>query len=138
MKKILISLFLALSTVALADGFSVGLGGYCPVGFVKGGKAVFGDPKFSSTYKDVIYYNSSQEAKAMFDKDPGSYIKALKYDGYCATGMSMGKKLKSDPTIHSEVDGAVYFFSSVEAKSMFDKGPKGFIGKADIAWKKNR
>jgi len=137
MKKILFTLFLGLSSIALADGFSVGLGGYCPVGFVKGGKAVFGDPKFASTYKDVIYYSSSQEAKAMFDKDPESYVTAMKYDGYCATGMSMGKKLKSNPTVHSEVGGDVYFFSSAEAKAMFDKSPKGFIAKADAAWKKN-
>jgi YHS domain-containing protein len=135
MKSIIVALALSFGSVSLADGFNVGLGGYCPVGFVKAGKSVFGDPKYASTYEGVTYFNSSQDAKALFDKDPASFVKAIKYDGYCATGLSLGKKLKSDPNIHSELGGAVYFFSSAEAKEMFDKAPKDFIAKADAAWK---
>lgn len=48
----------------------------------------------------------------------------------------MGKKLESDPGIFSKVDGKIYFFSSKEAKTMFDKEAKKYIGMADKEWTK--
>ncbi|MGE3759219.1 MAG: YHS domain-containing (seleno)protein [Pseudobdellovibrionaceae bacterium] len=132
-----LAIFLAfIGSAAFADGFKVGLGGHCPVGYVMAGKQVFGDPKFASEYQGVTYYNSSAEAKTMFDKEPGKYVEAVKYKGYCATGLAMGKKLESDPGIFSKVDGKVYFFSSKEAKAMFDKEAKKYIGMADKEWTK--
>lgn len=136
MRKLLIVLSLIIGTTAFADGFKIGLGGYCPVGFVKAGKQVFGDPQFSSEYQGTTYYNSSAEAKAMFDKEPSVYVGAIKYKGYCATGVSMGKKLESDPAYFSQSGGKVYFFSSKEAKAMFDKDSTKFIAKADGEWTK--
>lgn len=135
MKYLAIILALVGSTT-FADGFKVGLGGHCPVGYVMAGKQVFGDPKFSSEYQGVTYYNSSAEAKSMFDKEPSKYVEAVKYKGYCATGLAMGKKLESDPGIFSKVDGKIYFFSSKEAKTMFDKEAKKYIGMADKEWTK--
>ncbi len=132
----LIVLFFCLSTVAFADGSKVALGGYCPVGYVKMKQAVFGNPKFVSEFQGRLYYSSSADAKAMFDKDPASYVDAVKYEAYCATAVSMGKKIPADPGLLSTVDGKVYFFSNVEAKAMFDKDPKSYIEKADKTWPK--
>ena len=97
---------------------------------------VFGDPKFSSEFQGTTYYNSSAEAKAMFDKEPGKYVGAIKYKGFCATGLAMGKQLESDPGIFSKFDGKVYFFSSKEAKAMFDKDSKKYVAMADKEWAK--
>lgn len=135
--KYIALILLALSLNSFADGFKVGLGGHCPVGYVMAGKQIFGDPKFSSEYKGVTYYNSSSDAKAMFDKEPGKYVEAIKYNGYCATGLAMGKKLESDPGIFSKVDSKIYFFSSQDAKAMFDKDSKALIAKADKEWQKS-
>ncbi|PIU01038.1 MAG: hypothetical protein COT74_00610 [Bdellovibrionales bacterium CG10_big_fil_rev_8_21_14_0_10_45_34] len=136
MKRLLAVLTLVLGVGAHADGFKIGLGGYCPVGFVKAGKSVFGDPKFASEYEGTTFYNSSADAKKMFDKDPASFVGAIKYKGFCATGLAMSKKLESDPSIFSRIDGSIYFFSSKEAKTMFDKDPKKFIGQANAEWAK--
>ncbi len=133
--KYIAILFALIGSLALADGFKVGLGGHCPVGYAMG-KQVFGDPKYASEYQGVTYYNSSAEAKAMFDKEPAKYVEAVKYKGYCATGLAMGKKLESDPGIFTKVDGKIYFFSSKEAKGMFDKEPQKYIGMADKEWAK--
>lgn len=134
--KFLTMIMLFLATTAFADGFKVGLGGHCPVGYVMAGKPIIGDPKFTSEYQGVTYYSSSADAKAMFDKEPSKYVESIKYKGYCATGLAMGKQLESDPSIFSRVDGKVYFFSSKEAKDMFDKEPKKYISKADKEWEK--
>jgi YHS domain-containing protein len=127
---------MAVSTSALADGFKIGLGGHCPVGYVMAGKEIFGNPKYSSEYQGIKYYNSSAEAKAMFDKEPAKYVDAIKYKGYCATGLSMGKQIDSDPALFSKVEGKVFFFSSKEAKAMFDKEPKKYVEAADKEWSK--
>lgn len=134
--KYLIAILTVFGSLAFADGFKVALGGHCPVGYVMAGKQIFGDPKFSSEYQGITYYNSSADAKAMFDKEPAKYVDAVKYKGYCATGLAMGKHLESDPGIFSRVDGKVYFFSSNDAKAMFDKEPKKYIGMADKEWEK--
>ncbi len=135
MKKLVLALMFFAST-AMADGFKIGLGGHCPVGYVMAGKQVFGDPKFASEFQGTTYYSSSAEAKAMFDKEPGKYVDAIKYKGFCATGLAMGKQIESDPGLFSKVDGKIYFFSSKEAKAMFDKDPKKYIGMADKEWGK--
>lgn len=136
--RYLLVVFMLLGGSVFANGFKVGLGGYCPVGFVMANKHVFGDPKFASDYKGVTYYNSSAKAKEMFDKEPNKYVEAIQYNGYCATGLSMGKQIESDPTLFSKLNEKVYFFSSAEAKGMFDKDPKKFIGAADKEWAKSQ
>lgn len=110
------------------------LSGYCPVAYAKMGKAVPGDAKFASEFNGQTYFSSSSEAKKMFDKEPATYIEAMPYKTWCATGVAMGQKLKSDYTLYSKVDNKVYFFSSVDAKKMFDKDSQGFIKKANAAW----
>ena len=136
MKRLLMIGAMIFSAASFADGFKVGLGGYCPVGFVKAGKPVFGDPNFASEYKGTTYYNSSEGAKKMFDADPESFVGAIQYKGFCATGLAMGKKLESDPKIFERVNGKVYFFSSTEAQQMFAKNSKKYIADADKAWAK--
>lgn len=107
----------------------IALDGYCPVAYQAMNKAVKGNPKFSSTYKGKTYHFAMEKAKVMFDKDPAKFLPA--YDGYCATAMSMGKKLKSNPKLFSIYKGVNYLFSSKKAKMMFDKNPEMFIQKAD-------
>ena len=93
-----------------------------------------GNPQYASEYQGKTYFFVNEGAKKMFDKAPASFTTAMKYDAWCATAMAMGKKLASDPTLFSVVDGAVYFFSSAQAKAAFDKDPGSFIKKADAAF----
>lgn len=108
------------------------IGGYCPVAYVKMGKAVKGDARWSSERDGQKFLFSAAPAKEMFDKSPDQYRVA--YHGYCATGVAMGKKIASNPETFTVHKGATYLFSSAEAKAMFDKDPDGTVAKADKAW----
>ena len=127
---------LIVSSVASADGSKVALGGYCAVGYVAAQKTIYGDPRFGSEYEGKLYYLSSEAAKKMFDAEPAKFAKAIKYDSYCATGVTMGKKLATDPNLFSFIDDKLYLFSSQGAKDMFDKDQEAMIAKAEKNWKK--
>ncbi len=107
----------------------VALHQYCPVAYVAMNKAVKGNEKYSSVYKGETYYFANGKAKKMFDDEPDKYLP--KYEGYCATGLAMGKKVESDPQIFSEYEGKTYLFSNKMAKEAFDKDPEMTIKKAD-------
>jgi YHS domain-containing protein len=126
---------LALASVA-AVAAEPAIGGYCPVAYVKMGKAVKGDPKWSAERDGQTFLFSAPEAKAMFEKDAKAF--GVAYHGWCATGVAMGKKIASNPEIFSVKDGVTYLFSSAEAKAMFDKDPAMTVSKADGAWKSLR
>ena len=108
------------------------LDNYCPVAYAVMNKAVKGNPKYSSEYEGKTYYFADSKAKDMFDANPLKYVP--KYDGYCATAMSMGKKLKSNPKLFSVYKSHTYLFSNKKAKMMFDKNPDMFIEKSDKAF----
>ena len=125
---------LLISLASQADGSKVVLGGYCAVAYVAAQKALYGDPKYQSEYEGKTYHFINDDAKQAFDKEPTKFVKAIKYNAYCATGVALGKKLLTDPKLFSTVDGKVYLFSSQEAKDAFDKDPKGMIAKAEGNW----
>ena len=140
MRRLVLLLVAALMTVTVGiasagkEGKSAhtAIQGYCPVAYVAMGKAVKGDPKIASVVDGHRFLISNADAKKMFDADPGKYQVA--YEGWCATAMSMGKKLKSDPKLFTVHGGKTYLFSNAEAKKAFDVMPDGVIMKADEQW----
>lgn len=138
MKKSLAVMVLSIASSfnALADGSKVQLGSYCPVAYVGANKALPGSPQFTSEVDGKVYAFINEGAKKAFDAEPQKFTKAIQYEAWCATGLAMGKKLPSDPTLFSQVGGKVYFFSSKGAKDAFDKSTAEFIGKADAQAKK--
>lgn len=105
------------------------IGGYCPVAYVKMGKAVKGDARRSSERDGQVFLFSAPQAKELFDKSPDQFRVA--YHGYRATGVAMGKRISSNPELFTVQKGVTYLFSSTEAKGMFDKDPDGTVAKAD-------
>ena len=61
---------------------------------------------------------------------------AGEYKNYCAMGLASGKKIQTDCSISSSVDGKSYCFGSAEAMAEFMKDPKGNLAKADEFFKK--
>ncbi|MGV1013692.1 MAG: hypothetical protein ACOYB4_01825 [Methyloceanibacter sp.] len=53
------------------------------------------------------------------------------YDNMCTMGLALGKEVKTDCTISSQIDGKTYCFGNEEAKTMFMKDPKGNLAKAE-------
>lgn len=61
---------------------------------------------------------------------------AGEYSDYCTMGLATGKKVQTDCSINSQLDGKTYCFGSKEAMSEFMKDPKGNLAKADEFFKK--
>jgi YHS domain-containing protein len=131
-----LSLAAALGAVSLLAAGEKQLiaGGYCPVAYVKMHKAVKGSAEYRTEKDGREYHFANAMAKQLFDAEPAKY--RIAYDGWCATGVAMGKKIASNPELFSERDGVTYLFSSEQAKAMFDKDPAMTIAKADAGWAK--
>ena len=129
-----ISLNAASEEKVMMETKTAALGGYCPVCYIAAGKANMGDPKITSKLDGKTYQFVSNETKAMFDKEPAKYLP--QYDGFCAYGMSLGKKFESDPTVFKVVEGKIYLNKSAKIGKLFSKNTAADIVKADKEWKK--
>jgi len=110
------------------------LGGYCPVCYIAAGKANKGKAEFSSKYEGKTYYFVSKDVKGMFDAEPTKWLP--QYDGYCAYGISLGKKFESDPTVFTVENGKVYLNKDAEIGKKFRSDQAALIKQADVNWKK--
>ncbi|MGB6220727.1 YHS domain-containing (seleno)protein [Haloferula sp.] len=110
------------------------LDGYCPVCYIAAGKAVEGKKEYAVEHEGKTYLFVNNEAVSAFEKEPAKYLPA--YDGWCAYGISLGKKFESDPTVFKVVDGRLFLNKSPEVGELFSKGTEGHISKADAEWKK--
>jgi YHS domain-containing protein len=116
------------------DGEGVGIHGYDPVVYFTEGKAVKGNPQFTSSYGGAVYHFRSNDDKLAFEKDPAKY--APQYGGYCAMAMTMGKQEDADPNFFLVHDGKLLLQRNEKAHMMFMKDPAGNHKKADEQWKK--
>lgn len=135
LKKLLVTSFILLTGSLFAkDKEVVALDGYCPVCYVAAGKAVKGTDEFKTTHEGKTYYFVKQGALDAFVAEPQKFLPA--YDGYCAYGMSLGKKFESDPSVFTVIDGVIYLNKDAAISKIFNKDAKGAIVKADVEWKK--
>ena len=77
------------------DNSNIALQGYSPVSYAQLGLAQKGLKAFKSEYQKVVYYFTSAEQKATFDKNPQKYLP--QYGGFCAFGVYAGAKFRVDP-----------------------------------------
>lgn len=137
MKRLVLMAVVALFAIPMSiaghgSGDEIAFGGYCPVAYVEMNKAVEGKPEFASEHGGDTVYLANKKAKMMFDDAPHDYT--VSYHGWCATAMSYGKKVESDPTVFLVRDGRTYLFSNEKAKKTFVKDPAGMTVKADKSW----
>jgi YHS domain-containing protein len=114
------------------DEKGVILKGYDAVAYFKQGKAVKGDPKYSSTYEGAIYYFASAANKGEFDKSPAKY--KPQYGGYCANAMLKGKLNDIDPNAFFLYKGKLYVCTGAAQVKNFEAKPDVNIKKADKKW----
>ena len=88
------------------DQKGVMLKGYDPVAYFKQGKAVKGEPKYSSVYEGATYFFASSADKSEFEKSPAKY--KPQYGGYCANAMTKGKLNDIDPNYFFVYKGKLY------------------------------
>ena len=137
LKSIAASLLLAASAhagelVNVAGASGIAVNGYDPVAFFTEKKPVHGDPAITATYEGATYLFSSEEAKALFAKDPAKY--APQFGGYCAFGVSVGALFPVDVSTWQVRDGKLYLNLNPAILEAFNKDFEGYISKADKNW----
>lgn len=121
------------------DNSNIALQGYSPVSYLDLGLAQRGNKAFKSEYRKVVYYFTSAEQKATFDKNPSKYMP--EYGGFCAFGIYAGAKFRVDPTKFTVKDGKYFLFLNnveLDAKQLWlaENNHNKLKSVADTNWKK--
>ncbi len=151
MKQIIKSSILVLSFLMMATGLAqdkkannidnsnIALQGYSPVSYLDLGIAQKGLKAYKSEYDKVVYYFTSKEQKAAFDKNPQKY--APQYGGFCAFGVYAGAKFRPDPNKFIVKDGKYFLYLynlELDAQQLWlaEKNHNKLVKVANTNWKK--
>lgn len=118
--------------IARAEEPRLAIKGYDPVAYFAPGAPTPGDPRFVTVWDGARWQFASAEHQALFESDPDRY--APRYGGYCAFGVSLGKKLEIDPTQWAIIDGQLYLQSGPEGTAAWREDPAARIAEADANW----
>lgn len=113
---------------------NVGAGGYDVVAYHSEGKATRGTGWHIANHNDTTYLFASKKNRKAFLNDPDKYLP--QYGGYCAYGLTVGKKFYADPTVWKIVAGKLYLNLDTKIQKKFDSDLAVNIQKADSNWPK--
>ncbi|MEM7304725.1 MAG: YHS domain-containing (seleno)protein [Pseudomonadota bacterium] len=116
------------------DSNDVILAGHDAVAYQTENQAVIGSPEYTTVYNGAIYRFASSKNRDLFNKDPEKYAPA--YGGYCAYGMTFGKKFEVDGKAFQVVDGKLYVNKNLSVYNTWKKDIPGNIEKANTQWPK--
>ncbi|PWE28398.1 hypothetical protein DDZ14_18970 [Maritimibacter sp. 55A14] len=114
------------------SGAPLGLHGADPVALLDQGKNVEGDASYAAAHDGVAYYFASEEHLEAFEANPARY--APQYGGFCAFGVSVGKKFDGDPGFAAVMDDKLYVFLNEDVYKAYLKDRAGTITKAEGNW----
>lgn len=114
------------------DGNDVILAGHDVVAYFTQGKPVQGSADYTAVYNGAIYRFSTQQNRDSFREDPARY--APQYGGFCAFGMTFGKKFEVDGKAFKIVDGKLYVNKNQDVYKEWVKDIPKHIGEANTQW----
>ena len=121
------------SGLTLAGG-PLALHGYDPVAYFEDGVPRRGVAKFSAEHGGAVYRFASRENLETFERKPAKYLP--QFGGFCAYGVSVGKKFDGDPEVFAIVDGKLYLTLNPEIHATWEKDLEGNVAKAKEQWRK--
>ena len=127
-----VSLWAANSFAGNVEYSTTGVLGYDLVSYHAEGKPVRGDGNNLVVVDNVTYLFANEDNKKAFEKNPEKYLPA--YGGYCAFGVSVGKKFVGDPEVWKIVDGTLYLNLDRNIQKMWFEDIPGNIVKAEQNW----
>ncbi len=110
----------------------VGVGGYDLVSYHTGEKPQRGNGNHLVVHDGVAFLFVNDENKREFESDPERYLPV--YGGYCAFGVSVGKKFYGDPDVWEIVDGRLYLNLDNSVKKIWVQDIPGRIKDANRKW----
>jgi YHS domain-containing protein len=116
-----------------AAGAPLALHGFDPVGYFSAGRPTQGRADLAAVHEGATYYFASQENLDAFEASPERYAPA--FGGFCAFGVSVGKKFDGDPRFWKIEEGRLFLNLNREIASMFEKDVPGTVAKAEKQWK---
>lgn len=131
-----IALFTALglgfSAQAAEEHSTPAVQGYDVVSYQTAKRPVRGNGNYVANYEGATYLFSSKENQSAFKANPARYIPA--YNGYCAFGVSVGKKFIGDPEVWRVIDDRLYLNLDAGIQDLWFEDIPGNIRKADRKW----
>lgn len=112
----------------------VAVKGYDVVAYFTKGEAVPGKETIEHTWRDVRWRFASEQHRAIFEADPERY--APRYGGFCAGGVSLGRRSPVDPEAFVIVDGKLYLNFDKPTAEELRASPEIILPKADTNWKR--
>jgi YHS domain-containing protein len=109
-----------------------GLSGYDPVAYHTEGMPVKGSGYHVAEHEGVTYLFANKKNRKKFEADPRKYLPA--YGGFCAYGVSLGKKFASDPEVWRIENGKLFLNLDGDIQRKWEKDLSGHIRKADVNW----
>lgn len=122
-----------LSNGHTAEGAPLALHGYDPVAFFNQGAPAAGNASHSSVHRGATYYFASKENKKAFERDPERYVPA--FGGFCAYGVSVGKKFDGDPRYWTIWKDRLYLNLNGDIARQFAADVPGAVAKAEKQWR---
>lgn len=139
LKSVMLAIFVLAvgfwTTNSFADNVetsTTGVLGYDLVSYHTDGKPVRGDGNNLVVVDGVTYLFANEANKKAFEKDPEKYLPA--FGGFCAFGVSVGKKFVGDPEVWKIVDGKLYLNLDRNIQKMWFEDIPGNIVKANQNW----
>ena len=117
-----------------AAGAPLAIHGYDPVAYFTESAAVEGDAEFAAVHDDATYYFASRQNLETFQSNPARYVPA--FGGFCAYGVSGGKKFDGDPRFWTVSANRLYLNLNAAIAEKFKKDVAGSIAKAEQRWQK--
>lgn len=117
-----------------AQGQTAGLAvqGYDVISYRTNDAPLLGSTDFTAEYEGATYRFVSQDNLDTFNADPARYAPA--YGGFCAYGVSKGKKFEIDPTAYKVVDDVLYLNFNKSVQKKWAKKSDQYISKAETNW----
>ena len=128
---------LLFSNSVIAENFShstPAVQGYDVVTYHTGKRPLRGNGNYVATHDGATYQFSSQQNLEIFQANPDKYVPA--YNGFCAFGVSVGKKFIGDPEVWRVIDGKTYLNLDAGIQNEWLKDVPGRIKTADKKWQK--
>lgn len=113
-------------------GAPLGLHGADPVALLDHGTHAEGKASIAAAHNGVAYYFDSEESQKAFEANPARY--QPQYGGFCAFGVSVGKKFDGDPRFAAVLNDKLYVFLNEDVFKAYQKDQAGTIEKAEANW----
>ena len=116
-----------------AAGAPLALHGFDPVAYFTTGAPAEASATFAAVHDGATYYFASRKHLDAFTASPDRY--APQFGGFCAFGVSVGKKFDGDPRYWKISDGRLYVNLNAEIAEKFNEDVRGSVAKAETHWR---